>query len=212
MIRSFSKNQLERYPVYLKKLKEMREQGVSNVTSQMVASQLGYSEEQVKKDFAAVSASSGTPGKGRDLENLIDSLEGFLGYRDSTTAVIIGVGRLGEAILDYPGFRDMGLDIIAAFDSDEEKIGTEISGREIFKEEDIARLMPRLNAHIAIIAVPSGFAQKVADEAIRGGAIGIWNFAPVRLSVPSNVIVEEVNLASSLAVLSHRIKNILKEE
>lgn len=212
MTKSFSQNQLTRYPIYLKILKELRNEGRAFASSRLIASRLGYNEEQVKKDLAAVTNNSGVPGRGREVQGLIDDIETFLGYRDSTTAVLIGVGRIGQALLDYPGFADMGLDIIAAFDSSSDKIGIEINGKAIIDVSRLEEMMPRLNAHIAIICVPASHAQSVADKAIAGGAVGIWNFAPTHLAAPAGVFVEDVNLASSLAVLSHRIRDILKED
>lgn len=212
MVKTYSKNQLERYPVYLKVLREMREEGERFSASSSIARRLGYSEEQVKKDLAAVSPTLGTPGRGRDISSIIEDIETFLGYREMTSAVIVGVGRLGSAILDYPGFADMGLDIVAGFDSDPAKIGTNINGREIYDVSRLSEIMPGLKAHICIIAVPSAYAQSVADMAVKAGATGIWNFAPTHLSLKKGVIVENVNLASSLAVLSHRIKTNLKED
>ncbi len=211
-MKSYSKNQLGRYPLYLRILKKMKEEGAATVTSSQMASMLGNSEEQVKKDLAAVSASLGVPGKGRDVSSLIDDIENFLGYRDSTRAVLVGVGRLGAALLDYPGFKEIGFDIVAAFDSDPGKIGAEVSGHVVLDAADLSEMLPKLQASIAILCVPSRAAQKVADAAVKAGIRGIWNFAPVPLDVKAPAIAENVNLASSLAVLSHRMKTILKEE
>jgi redox-sensing transcriptional repressor len=204
-MKSFSKNQLQRYPIYLKYFKELEKDGVSDVSSPRIAKELGYSEEQIRKDLQAVSDEAGRPKKGRNLKKLIETLEAFLGYRDSTTAVIIGVGHLGAALLNYPNFEEMGLSIIAGFDSDPTKIGTKVGGKEVFPMDKLSNLLPRLNAHIVIVTVPAAAAQKVIDEAIDSGALAIWNFAPTHVNVPHNIVVENVNLASSLAVLSHRL-------
>lgn len=211
-MKSYSKNQLQRYPIYLKFFKELAEQGVENISSPRIAKELGYSEEQIRKDLQAVCDEPGRPKKGRDLHKLIETLEGFLGYRDSTTAVIIGCGHLGGALLNYPYFDEMGLSIIAGFDVDPTKVGTKIAGKEIFSLDKLPNLLPRLSAHIVIVCVPAASAQEVVDTAVSSGALAFWNFAPTHINVPSNIVVENVNLASSLAVLSHRLNQELSRE
>lgn len=211
-MKSFSKNQLQRYPIYLKYFKSLAEAGVEDISSPKIAKELGYSEEQIRKDLQAVSDEAGRPKKGRSVSKLIETLESFLGYRDSTTAVLIGTGHLGGALLNYPNFNEMGLSIIAGFDVDPAKIGTTIGGKEVFPLEKLPNLLPRLNAHIVIITVPASSAQEVADTAVAAGALAIWNFAPTHINVPSNVVMENVNLASSLAVLSHRLNSSLNKE
>jgi redox-sensing transcriptional repressor len=108
----------------------------------------------------------------------------------------------------------MGLSILAGFDVDPNKIGTTIGGKEIFALDKLPNLLPRLNAHIVIVTVPAQVAQNVVDIAVESGALAVWNFAPTHINVPDNIVIENVNLASSLAVLSHRLNSELltKEE
>lgn len=201
----FSKNQLERYPFYLKFLKVLEEKGEINVSSPTLAKELGYSEEQVRKDLQAVSDEAGRPKKGRSIHQLIETLETFLGYRQKSTAVIIGAGHLGGALLNYPYFEDMGLSIVAGFDTDPQKIGKQIGGKKIMSLDKLAETIKEYKAAIAIVAVPSVSAQEIVNLAVESGALAIWNFAPTHISVPESIVVENVNLASSLAVLSHRL-------
>jgi redox-sensing transcriptional repressor len=202
---NFSKNQLERYPIYLKYFKELEKNGIQEISSPKIADKLGYSQEQVRKDLQAISGEPGKPKRCGSVEQLISDIETFLGYRDATTAVVIGTGHLGGALLNYPAFQGMGLEIVAGFDNDPEKVGTLMSGKMIFSSARLGDLLPRLNAHIAIICVPAHAAQGVVDEAVKFGAKGIWNFAPTHVTVPDGVVLENVNLASSLAVLSHHL-------
>lgn len=209
---TFSKNQLERYPVYLKYFKELVEQGDVNVSSPKVAAKLGYSEEQVRKDLQAISTEAGRPKKGRDLAQLIDDLENFLGYKDSTSALLVGVGHLGTALLNFPAFEEMGLKILAGFDNDVVKQGKLPNGKEVFPLEKLPDLIKRLGVNIVILTVPASVAQEVADLAIKGGAKALWNFAPTHIEVPDDIVIQSVNLASSLAVLSHRLSLQIKKE
>lgn len=210
-MKTFSKNQIQRYPIYLKLFKEMAEKGETVVSSPRIAAELGYSEEQIRKDLQAVSDEPGRPKKGRDLSKLISTLENFLGYRKSTNAVLIGCGHLGAALLNYPNFSGMGLSICAGFDVDPNKIGTLIGNIEVRPLDSFKETFSHLGASIAIICVPSSAAQEVTDLALESGAKAIWNFAPTHLNVPEGIAIEEVNLASSLAVLSHRLNLKNKE-
>ena len=200
-MKTYSMNQLERYPVYLKYFKELQEKGEETISSPRIAAKLGYSEEQVRKDLQNVSLEPGRPKKGRSVRQLVDDIESFLGYRDSTSAVLIGVGHMGGALMNFPAFREMGLEILAGFDSNPEKIGHKVGEKEVYP---ISRL--------GILCVPASQAQQVADEAIKAGAKALWNFAPTHLDVPENIVVENVNLASSLAVLSHKLNIALAKE
>lgn len=208
----FSKNQLQRYPIYLRYFRDLEAKGEKYISSPKVAKVLGYSEEQIRKDLQAVCEEPGSPRKGREVSSVIETLEGFLGYKENTESVLIGVGNLGSALLAYPGFPKMGLSIVAAFDSDPAKIGREIDGRKVYPIDELPSVMKNLKARIAILAVPSDVAQKVADLALASGARAIWNFAPAHLEVGEGIIVENVNLASSLAVLSHRLNQQLENK
>ena len=213
MTNKFSNNQLGRYPIYLKYFRELLSEGIEFVSSPKIAAKLGYSEEQVRKDLQAVSLEAGRPKKGRSVKQLVEDLESFLGYHDAASAVLIGVGHLGGALLNFPAFKDMGLEIIAGFDSNPELIGKTVGGKMIFDVERLPELIGTLNANIAILTVPAPYAQSVADLAMDSGVKAIWNFAPVQLDIKDGVVVENVNLASSLAVLSHRLNvELAKEE
>lgn len=210
---SFSKNQLERYPIYLKYFKELEMAGVVETSSPKIAERLGYSQEQVRKDLQAISSEPGKPKKGRNVLQVIGDIESFLGYRNALKAVLVGTGHLGGALLNYPTFHEMGLEIVAGFDNDEKKVGGKIGGKTVHPLSELPNKLQELGAKIVVICVPASSAQAVCDLAVKSGAQAIWNFAPSSLVAPKNVVIENVNLASSLAVLSHRLNaNILKEE
>ena len=127
-------------------------------------------------------------------------------------AVIVGAGGLGRALVGYGGFKNYGLNIVAAFDSSPELIGKKFGGVQVYDAADIARLVRRMNVKIGIIAVPQGAAQQVADELIGGGVRAIWNFAPANLNLPTNIAVKNEDMAASLAILSMRLAEILNNE
>lgn len=204
-MKTFSKNQLERYPFYLKYFKELQKEGIATISSPKIARVLGYSEEQIRKDLQAISNEPGRPKKGRSVDKLIDTLETFLGYRDSTTAVIIGCGHLGQALLNYPNFKEMGLAVIGGFDNNPSLVGTNINGKPIRSMSDLSHLTEKQKVDVAIITVPAHAAQEAIDEAVRCGIHGIWNFAPTHVTVPCNIVIENFNFSSSLAVLIHQL-------
>ncbi len=206
-MKKFSKNQLERYPIYLKYFKELQSEGIETVSSPKIAKVLGYSEEQIRKDLQAVSTTPGRPKKGRNIAKLVDTLETFLGYKGEVKAVIIGCGHLGQALLHYPNFDDMGLRIVAGFDVDPSLIGNEMDGKTIYHLDDLKEKLSQLGGEVAIITVPATHAQDAVDKAVEAGAKGIWNFAPTHITVPSKVVIENFNFSSSLAVLMHNLND-----
>lgn len=121
----------------------------------------------------------------------------------------MGVGNLGRALMSYGGFRDYGLDICVAFDADEHIVGTQINGKEIQSVEKLRQICREKQVRIGIITVPAEAAQTVCDELIAGGALAIWNFAPVNLKVPEEILVHNENMAVSLALLSKHLSKKL---
>ena len=203
-IRGVSKATLDRLPGYLTYLKTLPEKSPSNISATMIAETLGLGDVQVRKDLARVSG-AGKPKVGYIVKDLIRDLENFLGYNDLNNAFLIGCGKLGRALLDYTGFLQYGLNVVAGFDSDESVLGETDSGKEIFPLEKFSDLCKRMNIRIGIICVPQNYAQQVCDLMINCGIKGIMNFAPVHLSVPSDIIVQNENLAAELAKLSGKL-------
>ena len=207
--KSASKNQLRRFPIYLSYLRERQAEGLEYISSPQIALSLNLSEEQVRKDLNLVSSRSGKPKVGRDIKLLIFDIEEFLGYRDSRKAVLVGAGHLGRALMAHEGFVSYGLDIVCAFDNDIYKTDCIFNGKNIYSISQLEKICHKLNVHIGIITVPQKYAQEVCDRLIAVGIRGIWNFTSAVLEVPDNVIVQNENMASSLAILSNKLKEIL---
>ena len=195
---------IRRIPSYLRLLYEYRAAGREWISATDIAERLSLKPIQVRKDMAFTGI-TGKPKKGFIVLDLIRSIRGFLGWDSISDAIIVGAGALGSALMGYSGFSEHGLNIIAAFDSSEAKIGTFIHGKQIFPLSEIRPLVARLNIRIGIITVPSESAQAVADELVAAGIEGIWNFSPVKLQVPSSVVVQKEDLSSGLAVLSVKL-------
>ncbi len=203
-----SKRALQRLPMYLKYLKSLPKDGASNISATMIAQALELNDVQVRKDLALVSG-GGRPKIGYILVDLIQDIEQFLGYGDISSAVLVGAGNLGRALLSYKGFAEYGFDIVAAFDTDESVIGTAVSGKQILSCDKLHGLCERMKIRIGIITVPDSEAQTVCDRLVEGGVLAILNFAHIRLKTPDNVLVKNENLASSLAVLSKHLSEQL---
>ena len=196
---------IKRFPYYLKYLKQLNPEDGDRVSASTMAADLRLYEVLVRKDLAAVSSIAGKPRVGFIVKDLITDIENFLGYNNQDMAVLVGAGHLGKALLSYSGFSEYGLEIVAAFDCDRSLHGEHVGGREIFPMDKMDNLCARLNVRIGIIAVPWSCAQEVCDLMIKSGITAVWNFAPVHLNVPDNILVQNENMAVSLAILSKHL-------
>ncbi len=203
------KSTLSRLPIYYCYLQEKLEQGVEYISSSLIAETLSLNPVQVRKDLASVSTVPGKPKRGFLTERLLADMKAYLGYDNFDEAILVGVGSLGRTLLQYPGFANYGLGIVAGFDINTDLHGKRIGGKSIMPMEKLPSLAKRLGIRIGIIAVPSPHAQAVADLMIANGIRAIWNFSPSHVNVPRGVIIKNENLAASLAVLSRELaKNI----
>ena len=201
-----SKNQINRLPSYLHLLKKLQCEGLEYVHSQMIADYLEINNENVKKDIALISSISGIPNKGRKIDILIRDIESILGYDGDINAILIGAGSLGNALLRYDGFKNYGLNIIKSFDNNPNLIGKKINGIDVLDINEInSQLLKDLNSYIAILTVNSESADDVCKILTKAGIKGIWNFTSTTLKVDNDVIVEHIDLAVSLARLSHKL-------
>ena len=121
---------------------------------------------------------------------------------------MVGAGHLGYALLGYHGFKEYGVDIIAAFDNNPERVDKFINYKKVFSIDRLEEIVSRMQIKIGILTVPASVAQELADRMVNAGIKAIWNFAPLKINVPSDVVVQNENLASSLAVLSQKIKSL----
>ena len=208
MTPNISKHTLQSLPMYLSYIQGLPEDAPKNISATTIAEALQLNDVQVRKDLASVS-SSGKPKVGYNVKDLIAELEAFLGYNDIDNAVIVGAGSLGKALLNYSGFKAYGLNIIAAFDLCEEP--TEFQGKTVFPIAQLGSFCRKVNVHIGIITVPASSAQEICDLLVESGIRAIWNFAPVHLVVPDGILVQNENMASSLALLSNHLREQMKK-
>lgn len=204
-----SKAVLKRLPVYLSYLKSIHDAASPYISATSLANALGMGEVQVRKDLALVS-DGGRPKVGYLRSDLIDDIEQFLGYNNTTDAILIGAGKLGQALCGYKGFEAYGLNILAAFDRAPALESTE-EGIPVFPMTQLDPFCRENKVLMGIITVPAKGAQEVCNELIAAGIKAIWNFAPTHLDVPDGILVQNENMATSLAVLSMHLQAQIKE-
>lgn len=205
MSKLLNKNQTARLPEYLSFLNKLKDEGQKYVSTQEIANALSYNNEKVKKDFQDISSTKGIPNKGREIDRLIKDIKKILGFNENHKAILIGCGHLGQALLNYNGFKEFNLEIVGGFDVNKDLIGKKINNIEIYDFDDLQEKRRMLNATIGILCVPGSEAKGVALRLVSSGIQAIWNFSPVNIDVNDDIIVSNMNMAQSLANLAHRL-------
>ena len=195
---------IKRLPLYLSLLRKMKAEGQEYASGTVVARELGLDPIVVRKDLA-ITGAVGRPRLGFPMDDIISAIEDFLGWSNTSDAMLVGVGNLGRALLGYRGFEQHGMRIVAAFDSNPDMIGEKVHGKTVQDVKKLPEMAKKLHVQIGVLTVTASVAQEVADMMIAGGIRAIWNFTPTTLDVPETVILHREELASSLAVLSHRL-------
>lgn len=204
--KELSKAVLKRLPSYLSYLKSLPEDSYPFISATSIANALNMGEVQVRKDLAVVSK-AGKPKVGYPRADLMENISRYLCYDNTTDAVLVGAGKLGQALLGYSGFEAYGLNILAAFDVAPQP---SVSEKPILSMDEMEKFCQNNNVHMGIITVPVEHAQQVCDRLIQCGIKAIWNFAPTHLDVPATTLVQNENMATSLAVLSMHLQAQMK--
>ncbi len=191
---------IRRLPMYLNLLRECRTEGMTTVSATALAARAGLVTSVVRKDLEMTGA-TGTTGIGYGTDDLIAAIQSFLGWGEPLDAFLIGAGSLGSALLGYPELRATGLNFVAAFDPDPRKVGTTVHGIEVLPLDKLENLAARMGIGIAVLTVPSGTAQPMADILVQAGVTRIWSFAGEILQVPDTVTVQRQDLSAGLAEL-----------
>ena len=210
MKKEISKSVLRRLPTYLTYLKSIQDAESPYISATALANALGMGEVQVRKDLAMVS-DGGRPKIGYPRDLLIDDIEQFLGYDNTTDAILIGAGKLGQALMCYKGFDEYGLNILAGFDKSPDVAFTD-NGKPIYAMEHLESFCRGHKILMAIITTPERSAQEVCDKLIACGIKAIWSFAPGHLDVPEGVMVHNENMATSLAILSVHLQAQMRDK
>ena len=194
-----------RLSIYLRCLQRLKSNSIRTVSSEALAKAAGVKSTQLRKDLTYF-GQFGTRGLGYDVEQLAQMITDLLGTNSLQPVVLVGVGNLGMALLQYRGFEQEGFEIVAAFDIDARKRNKNIAP-SILGMEKLADVIKAREVKMAILTVPAAAAQEAANNLLGLGITGILNFAPIVLHVPEDVVVNNVNLAIELENLSYFIQN-----
>ena len=202
--RKVSKKMLKRLPLYLDYLRSLPEE-VQNVSATTIARGLELGDVQVRKDLALISE-AGRQKVGRSRKVLTQDIETHLDLATKTGAVIVGAGKLGRALLEYGGFGEYGMTILAGFDMNADQRHPGL-GKPVYPMDRLRPFCQTYAVNIGIITVPAACAQDVCDRLVACGIKAIWNFAPVQLTVPEDVLVQNENLALSMTALRIQLRD-----
>lgn len=195
---------LRRLPWYLAYAELLARRGETHISSTQIARDIGVDASMVAKDLSYINL-QGRTRVGYQVDNLVDVLSEFLGFRHHHSAVLFGVGSLGAALLQDSGLKQFGLDIVAGYDVKYELDGMRINNVPIHHTERFADLQRKMHVTIGIITVPVDKAQEVADMMVENGIRAIWNFTPFRIHVPDNIVVQNTSIYAHLAVMFNRL-------
>lgn len=193
---------VERLPQYVRVLNQLLAEGVEVANSQQLGEQLQITPAQIRKDLSYFGR-FGKQGRGYGVRSLLTELKQILGLNLEWNVVVIGVGRLGRAILSYPGFNPDGFHLVAALDNNPALVGQTIEGISVRPVEDMAQVVKDFDINIAIVAVPSRFTQPVIDDLVECGVRAILNYAPYSPQVPDGVRVRNIDPVVALQSMTY---------
>lgn len=196
-----SDSTVRRLSVYLRLLRELTEEGREIVSSRELAERSGTTSAQVRKDLSLF-GSFGKRGRGYTVAELEASLRRILGLGRRWQVGLVGVGKIGSALLGYEDLTRRGFDIVAAFDNDPDKVGTKVFGVVVTSMEELEPIVRERDVEMAIVATPPEAAQGVTDRLVEAGVSGLLNFAPVKLDAPDGVAVRSMDVALEMEGLS----------
>ncbi len=200
-----SNNVIRRLPRYLRKLDELLRDGVERTSSGELGSQMGLTSSQIRQDFSCF-GEFGQQGYGYNVRALRGEIASILGMGRSFSAILIGVGNIGRALIGNFSFDHFGFRFLGAFDVRKDLVGGSVDGCPVMDAEGQDAFIRENNVDVAILAVPRRSAQSVADKLIESGIRGIWNFTDVELDARgSGVIIENIHFSDSLLTLSYQL-------
>ncbi|MDU2065717.1 MAG: redox-sensing transcriptional repressor Rex [Sporomusaceae bacterium] len=205
-----SKATIDRLPLYFRTLKLTQQEGLEIISSEELGRRIGVTPEQIRKDLASF-GQFGKKGVGYYVRELIRNIGEILGLHRNWNMAIVGLGHLGWALANYPNFSSLGFNIKAIFDIDHSKVGLNIKGVSVSHIDEIEKVVAAESLHIAVITVPADKAQAVADQLIAAGVKGIWNFAPIKIEVPEDVLLVSEDLSVGLSSLSYYLTRALPD-
>mgnify|MGYP001125476013 FL=1 len=197
---------VQRLPLYVRVLAQFDAADAEMVSSEQLGIQLQMTPAQIRKDLSYFGR-FGKQGRGYNVKRLSQELRSILGLNRRWNAGLVGVGRLGRAIIAYPGFKPEGFHVVAAFDADPSVVGSSVGGIDVRPIEQIKETVAELGIQIGIVAVPAPNAQSVFDALVESGIKAILNYAPVAPQVPLDVKVRGVDPVLALQSMTYFLKS-----
>ena len=191
---------IKRLPKYYRYLSDLLKNDVDRISSKELGEKIGFTASQIRQDLNCF-GDFGQQGYGYNIRELHAQISNILGIHKKYKSIIVGAGNIGQALANYSNFRDLGVEAVGIFDANPKLIGMKIRDIEIRDIDEFPEYVKNNCVDIGIICVPSRNAQTVCDELTACGIKAIWNFAPIDLATPDDVVVENVHLSESLLTL-----------
>ena len=196
-----SKAVIQRLPRYYRNICELKAEGAQRISSRALAERMGLTASQIRQDFNCFGG-FGQQGYGYNIEKLQEELGAILGLRAGRTAILLGAGNLGRALLNNFNFSASGFELLCAFDASPELVGRSFGGHEVRDAKELDRYIDELHPDIAVLTIPRGNAPAIARSLVERGIRGLWNFTGEDLHLEGlGVPVENVHLSDSLMTL-----------
>lgn len=202
---------VRRLPRYYRYLSDLLRMDVNRISSRELSERMGITASQIRQDLNCFGG-FGQQGYGYNVEALYNEIGGILGLNNKYQTVIIGAGHMGQALANYTNFEKRGFKLTGIFDVNPELIGTKIKDIEIMHLDMLDGFVKDNKVDIAIVSVPYENTPAVAEKVARLGIKGLWNFSPMDLKLPYDIVIENVHLSDSLMVLGFRLNEKLKKE
>ena len=206
MKKTISQATIDRLPLYFRTLRLVEEEDIQIISSEELGRRLDITPEQIRKDLATF-GQFGRKGIGYDVRELKEKISNILGLQNNWRLAIVGVGHLGGALANYVNFSSLGFSVVALFDSNKKIVGSSVNGIKINAAYQMKKIIFEKAVDIGVITVPASEAQGVADSLVAAGVKGIWNFAPIKLSVPPTVPLVNEDLSVGLSALSYHMSS-----
>jgi len=200
---------IRRLPRYYRYLSDLLAMGVTRISSKELSSRMCITASQIRQDLNCFGG-FGQQGYGYNVEHLYNEIGNILGVNNKFTTIVIGAGNMGQALANYGNFEKRGFHLIGIFDVDPKLIGKKVNNIEIQHFDNIDKFVEEHKVDIAILTVPYEQARKVADKVSKLGIKGLWNFSPMDLQLPCDMVIENVHLSDSLMVLGYKIREKFK--
>ena len=201
-----SKAVIKRLPRYRRYLGELKKRGVEKISSKDLSELIGYTASQIRQDLNNIGG-FGQQGYGYSVENLYKEISNILGLNKEYKTVIVGYGRLGQAMASYIDKNEKQFRIAGIFDVSDKVVNEVFKNAQVYAFNDLKEFVVENDIEIAVITVPREKGQVVADTLVEAGIKGIWNFSSVDLELPDNVCVENVHMSDSLHALAYYMKD-----